>query len=221
MSKHDADNRSNQLNPNNSAYFSSRGIERPSGSGDDDEAEPSSFPLQEATYRQMQERIRQSQLEERQRITKIFRIDILFLNGMTASLSQATQRDNTPYYYNGIYDHIDILEKIEPALTLRLESIAGSPLAKSIVRDDSDQNLFWISREFFDPTTLRIGCDEEEQQKIDMWRRIAKPRIPSFEMIVLSNLVTGRIEYNEPVTPENYKHYDWPSLEACVSAEIF
>lgn len=44
--KSDADNRSNQLNPNNDAYWSSRGESRPS---DDDEPPPNTPPAAPAT----------------------------------------------------------------------------------------------------------------------------------------------------------------------------
>jgi hypothetical protein len=92
--KSDADNHSNQLNPNNDAYYSSRGTSRDGGDDDDDAYQG------ESNWRYRYELKRQEILAaneaERARLMRDeFTLDFMCMNGRTAHLKFSAE---LPYY---------------------------------------------------------------------------------------------------------------------------
>lgn len=152
--KSDRDNRSNQLNPNNDAYYSSRGSER---SGEDDDMgagrrmldigeELSRFFAQEERRRYMQER----DCSEVGTYVGIF----VGLDGRTALIP--IKLSSNPFMGNGDSARArneDFAELMVGEIGRQLILRWGCPLALRTVLDSDGNDMFWSGYQY--PT----GCD--------------------------------------------------------------
>lgn len=163
--KSDRDNRSNQLNPNNDAYYSSRGSER---SGEDDDmgagqrvldigAELSRFFAQEEHRRYMQERDR----PEVGTYVGIF----VGLNGTTALIP--IKLSANPFMGNrdgARARNEDFAELVVGEIGRQLILRWGCPLALRTVLDSDGNDMFWSGYQY--PT----GCDSANRvQNERLW----------------------------------------------------
>lgn len=175
-SKSDTDNRSNQLNPNNSAYSSSRG----KGNYEDDDAEyyvsPSwglnSLVVPAPTF------------HEQKRITihRTFTFDFMSMSGVKAHLKATVE------FSNKLSSEMKCTDVIEKKLQLRLsevfERLTNSPIALLQVRDAGGRELEWLGEEY---RLHRISkkLDLEEQQRIhelnELWTQSIKGKVQEFK----------------------------------------
>lgn len=175
-SKSDRDNRSNQLNPNNSAYSSSRGI----GGYDDDDGERyvsprwglNSLVVPAPTF------------HEQKRITihREFMFDFMSMSGVKAHLKATVE------FSNKLSSEQKCTEVIEKKLQIRLsevfEQLTNSPIALLQVRDAGGRELEWLGEEY---RLRRISknLDLEEQQRIrelnELWTQSIKGKVQEFK----------------------------------------
>jgi len=141
-SKSDRDNRSNQLNPNNSAYSSSRGL----GRDYDDDLEwedrvsptrrPGSAAVPAPTFHK----------QERIKIHREFMFDLMSMSGVKAHLRATVE------FSNKLSSEPKCTDVIEEKLQLRLregfERITDSPIALLQVRDAKGRELEWLGEEY-------------------------------------------------------------------------
>lgn len=175
-SKSDRDNRSNQLNPNNSAYSSSRGI----GAYDDDDREycasPSwwfNSPVDLSLAFQEQKRIK---------IHRTFTFDFMSMSGVKAHLKATVE------FSNKLLSEPKCTDVIEKKLQLRLsevfERLTNSPIALLQVRDAWGKELEWLGEEYRHRRVSK-KLDLEEQQRIiqlnELWMQSIKGKVREFK----------------------------------------
>ena len=177
-SKDNADNHSNQLNPNNDAYYSSRGIDRDYDDDDGDNFSSNrSFALEIAERSAAIERKRDELICER------FTLDFLSLDGgmVNSELTAACPREN--YRRNGIRDCIDIIERVMPMLKREFVKVAGFPIASLRVRNERGVALEWLCEEF-QPSKPSYSDDAEaallKLKYSKMWESSGKSLVEKF-----------------------------------------
>lgn len=174
--KSDRDNRSNQLNPNNSAYSSSRGI----GGYDDDDGEhyvsPNrgfSVPVDFSSVFKVQKRIK---------IQRTFTFDFMSMSGVKAHLRATVEFSNK---FSSEPKYTDVIEK---NLQLRLREVfereTNSPIAFLQVRDGAGRELEWLGEQFR-PRRISKKITPEEQQRIlqlnELWSQSIKGKVREFK----------------------------------------
>lgn len=178
-SKSDRDNRSNQLNPNNSAYSSSRGI----GGYDDDDGEyyvsPSwwfNSPVDLGLAFQEQKRIK---------IHRTFTFDFMSMSGVKAHLKATVEFSNKLSSEQKCTDVIE--EKLQLRLCEEFEKITNSPIALLQVRDAGGRELEWLG-EKYRPRRISKKLDLEEQQRIrelnELWTQSLKGKVREFKKML-------------------------------------
>lgn len=137
MSKCDDDNRSNQINPNNDAYYSSRGTD--GGSDDDDDygydSRRSSEEILAADRAAAKEREMALPVYER------FTFDFLCLNGQKAHFEVTAKLPRKNYRTNRISDCTDIFELFIPEFKRVFIRETQCHIAYEYVRKDNGEPL--------------------------------------------------------------------------------
>lgn len=175
-SKSDRDNRSNQLNPNNSAYSSSRGI----GNYDDDEGEYYVSPSWVGTSFSGHSLV--SPDDQRIKIYKQFTFDFMSMSGLTAHLKATVEFSSK---FSCEPKCTDVIEKkLQLRLREEFEQITNSPIALLQVRDADGRELKWLGEEYR-PCRISKKLDLEEQQRVrclnELWSQSTKSKVQDFK----------------------------------------
>lgn len=209
-SKSDTDNRSNQLNPNNDAYHSSRGVG--CGDDDDDDDDVSSYsPSRSFAQQQHQEKMRiQAQIDSSP-IREYFKLDVMFLDGRKAHLGLTTEIPYKHFRQGNISDGIDLVEAVAPKLFRLWANEAKVGIAYSLVRDSKGNALPWIGPTF--PSMFHLSNRPRDPDKraaqdkeLAMWESLSKPLIPEFKAYLAANEPSTRVEFEQVITPHNYQN---------------
>lgn len=199
-SKSDRDNRSNQLNPNNFAYSSSRGLGR--DCGDDLEWE-----YCESSTRGLDSSVVPAPTfhkQERIKIHREFMFDLMSMSGVKAHLRATVE------FSNKLSSEPKCTDVIEEKLQLRLregfERITNSPIALLQVRDAKGRELEWLGEEY---RLRRISkkLDLEEQQRIrelnELWTQSVKGKVQDFKKKLKNHKSIPREDLGFIVTHES------------------
>lgn len=178
-SKSDRDNRSNQLNPNNSAYSSSRGI----GGYDDGDGEryvsPSwglnSLVVPAPTFHE----------QKRIKIHREFMFDFMSMSGVKAHLKATVE------FSNKLSSEPKCTDVIEKKLQLHLREVfereTNSPIVFLQVRDGAGGELEWLGEEYR-PRRISKKLAPEEQQRIrelnELWTQSMKGKVRDFKKML-------------------------------------
>lgn len=177
-SKSDRDNRSNQLNPNNFAYSSSRGLS--SDRFDDLEWEDCESPTRglgsaavPAPTPHKQERIKKY---------REFTFDFMSMSGVKAHLKATVEFSNKLSFEPKCTDVIE--KKLQLHLREVFERETNSPIVFLQVRDGAGRELEWLGEQFR-PRRISKKLDPEEQQHIrqlnETWSQSIKGKVREFK----------------------------------------
>lgn len=202
--KSDNDNRSNQLNPNNDAYYSSRGISRY-----DDDDDGDYYTVVDWEQYARNEAWKQYQVEMRTPINEEFTFDFMSMSGSRVHLKATAQlphkHSNGPLFT----DCIDLIEKVlYPRLRIAFKQEVNSPIAYSRVRDGKGNELIWLQEEYR-PRSNSILYSPELQQQIaqlnELWEQSTKFKVDDFKKLLQNYKTIPREDVGFIITPENYR----------------
>lgn len=207
-SKSNDDNRSNQLNPNNETYYSSRGI---SGYDDDEYEHYDSRDVVDRLRDDMNDLIRRERhIKEWQTLVcEEFTFDFMSMNGSKVHLKATAQLPHKNYSNTLISDCIDLIEKgLYPFMRRAFEKEVDSPIVFSRVRDGEGNELFWIQEEYM-PRQNHFNYSPEEQQKItqqnETWVQATKFMVDDFREKLQNYKALPREDIGFIITPENFR----------------
>jgi len=203
-SKSDNDNRSNQLNPNNDAYYSSRGISRYDDRYEDDDYDPAIYLREIASN----EAWKQREIEMRTPIIEEFTFDFMSMSGKKAHLKVKAQMPHKHYSDYRFSDCTDLIEKVwYPVLRRSFEQEANSPIAFLQIRDSNGNVLVWLNVEYR-PRSISTLHHSPEQQQIaqvnELWEQSTRFKVDSFKKLLQNYKTIPREDVDFIVTPENY-----------------
>lgn len=199
-SKSDRDNRSNQLNPNNFAYSSSRGLGR--DCGDDLEWE-----YCESSTRGLDSSVVPAPTfhkQERIKIHRQFMFDLMSMSGVKAHLRATVE------FSNKLSSEPKCTDVIEKKLQLRLREVfereTNSPIAFLQVRDGAARELEWLGEQFR-PRRIPKKNAPEEQQRIlhlnELWSQSTKGKVREFKKTLKDHKSIPHEDLNFIVTNES------------------
>lgn len=203
-SKSDNDNRSNQLNPNNDAYYSSRGT----GRYDDEDDDFYRAPDWNKVFKNEINMLRE--IEMRTPINEEFTFDFISMNGEKAHIKATAQ---LPYknFGNSLFtDCTDLIDKIlYPRLRTSFEKEAESPIVFSQVRNGKGNELIWLQTEYRPRRIDKIHDSLERQQEItqlnELWERSTKFKVEDFKKILRNYNTIPREDVGFIITHANYR----------------
>lgn len=142
MAKHDDDNRSNQLNPNNNAYWSSRGYGGGGGDSCEDGVAPalsgrlcsintSAFKVDPATQWQTNP----------EGVRERFFLDVLLADGRTVNAELTVRFPFKGFSAYRLHKCADLLNLIGPAILSKLEAVASCAVVQPVWKDASGSVL--------------------------------------------------------------------------------
>lgn len=200
-SKSDRDNRSNQLNPNNSAYSSSRGL----GRDYDDDLEwedrvsptrrPGSAAVPAPTCHK----------QERIKIHREFTFDLMSMSGVKAHLKATVEFTNK---FSSEPKYTDVIEK---KLQLRLREVfereTNSLIALILVRDAEGREMEWLGEEY-KPRRISKKFAPEEQHRIrqlnELWSQSIKRKVQEFKKTLKDHKSIPREDLGFIVTLDSF-----------------
>lgn len=202
-SKSNNDNHSNQLNPNNDAYYSSRGI---SGYDDDDEY----YPAVDWRQNARDEARMQHQMEMLTPINEEFTIDFMNMKGISAHLKATAQLPHKHFNSSRFTDCTDLIELVlYPRLYTVFEQEAKSPIVFSRVRDSDGNELTWLQHEYRPRSICKIHDSPERKQQITqlnkLWEQSTKFKVDNFKKLLQDYNAIPREDVGFIITPENYR----------------
>ena len=177
-SKSDRDNRSNQLNPNNSAYRSSRGL------SNDYIGDPEWKYYESPTRGLGSAAVPAPTFHKQERIKKYreFTFDFMSMSGVKAHLKATVE------FSNKLSSEPKCTDVIEKKLQLHLREVfereTKSPIVFLQVRDGAGRELEWLGEQFR-PRRISKKLDPEEQQQIrqlnELWSQSIKGKVREFK----------------------------------------
>lgn len=209
--KSNDDNRSNQLNPNNDAYYSSRGIGIGRYDEDDDFEGYDSRSVIKRLCEELDDIVR---TEQRIRdwetpINEEFTFDLMGMNGSRLHLKATAQLPYKKYSSHMISDCIDLIEKgLCPSLRRVFESENKTKLVYLCVRDGQGKELVWLRQEYTTQTSSFHDSSErkkEIKQQNEMWEQSTKYKVDDFKILLQDYKSLPRKDIGFVITPENYK----------------
>lgn len=199
MSKHNDDNRSNQLNPNNDAYWSSRGAD--GGSDDDDDYgfnRRRSFEEISAA-----ERVASKEREIAQPVYERFTFDFLCLDGRKAHFEVIAKLPTGDYQTSRISNCTDIFELFIPEFKRVFEREEKSPIEYEDARNGNGKPLVqlkadvWIEDEV-SPFMHELPEKELVRRKHEkLLRDTRRQLIANFKKTLSSNAPITRVNVGE------------------------
>jgi hypothetical protein len=174
MAKHDDDNRSNQLNPNNDAYASSR-----SHSAGDDEDEAGCSGSRPLSLQSALRKAFEPYLEANARTGRVrrenFKFDFVAFNGQSAFLEfTALLQEPTPRYR----DCLDIAEHVFEKTERELRKHFGSGIAFSQIRSgDSKVGLIGNFGVHYNPPLSNFGLNARGRKDREEWFAVARATV--------------------------------------------
>ncbi|WP_421832488.1 hypothetical protein [Limnobacter sp.] len=200
-SKSDRDNRSNQLNPNNSAYSSSRGLGR--DYDDDLEWEQCESPIRGLDSAAVPALTFHKQ--ERIKIHREFTFDLMSMSGVKAHLKATVEFTNK---FSSEPKYTDVIEK---KLQLRLREVfereTNSPIALILVRDAKGREMEWLGEEY-QPRQISRKLAPEEQQRIrqlnELWSQSVKSKVQEFKKTLKDHKSIPREDLGFIVTHDSF-----------------
>lgn len=203
MAKHSADNRSNQLNPNNDAYYSSR-----SGFGQDDDdcvgagREMSlESRLHDAFAPYYQENTRLASIHREK-----FEFDFVSLGGQTALLEFTAVLEKASH---GYCDCQDVAEHVFRKVDVSICSIFETPLAFSqIRRGGSPSRLVCNYGYHYSPSLKSVSSSESETTRREMWFATGEMAVERLKLLVQKGAETPRGNLGE-ITPTMLRTNFW------------
>lgn len=137
MSKCDDDNRSNQLNPNNDAYWSSRGMDRPSGD-DEDFGEGCSVPA-DRFFRGYFSSV------SAQSVTSVpVLLDFILLSGRTVHLQLDVEFPGYAVSNQNGEEALEVIENLYDYIAASTAAHYGEVVAWGEVRDCNGTQVSWL-----------------------------------------------------------------------------
>lgn len=199
MSKHGADNRSNQLNPNNEVYHSSRSDSRP----DDDDFAVAGRKIS------LESRLHEAfapYFQESRRIASIqrekFEFDFVSLGGQVALLEFTAVLEKP---VDGYYDCQDIAEHVFKKLSLSVCSIFDTPVAFSQIRRNGNPSRLICNYGYeYNPSLTSIFSSQSEVASKEMWLATGESAVENLKMRLQSRDKIPREDLGE-IRPQNIK----------------
>lgn len=206
-SKSDNDNRSNQLNPNNDAYYSSRGIGGDDGYDDGNDGEHyKTFDWVEYARK---EAWRRREMEMQTPIKEEFTFDFMSMSGSRAHLKATAQLPNKHYSGPLFSDCIDLIEKaLYPRMCKSFVKETNSPIAYSRVRDGKGNELIWLQEEYRPRSNSKLYSPELQQQITqlnELWEKSTKFKVEDFKKLLQDYKTIPREDIGFIVTSDNYR----------------
>jgi hypothetical protein len=203
MSKHSADNRSNQLNPNNDAYYSSR-----SGSGHDDDdcvgagrVMSVESRLHEAFAPYYQENARLASIQRER-----FEFDFVSLGGQIALLEFTAVLEKPSHKY---CDCQDVAEHVFQRVDVSICSIFETPLAFSQIRRGGNPSRLVCNYGYhYSPSLKSVFPSESETARREMWFATGEMAVERLKLLVQKGEETPRENLGE-ITPEMLRAKFW------------
>lgn len=200
-SKSDRDNRSNQLNPNNSAYSSSRGLGR--DYDDDLEWEDRVSP----TRRPGSAAVPAPTCHKQERIKKYreFTFDFMSMSGVKAHLKATVE------FSNKLSSEPKCTDVIEKKLQLHLREVfereTKSQTVFLQVRDGAGRELEWLGEQFR-PRRISKKLAPEEQHRIrqlnELWSQSIKRKVQEFKKTLKDHKSIPREDLGFIVTHDSF-----------------
>lgn len=203
MSKHSADNRSNQLNPNNDAYYSSR-----SGSGQDDDDFVSA-----GRERSLESRLHEAfapYVQENRRLASIqrekFEFDFVSLGGQIALLEFTAVLEKPSHDY---CDCQDIAEHVFRKVDFSICSIFETPLGFSQIRRGGDPSRIICNFDYdYSPSLKSVFPSQSETTRREMWFATGEAAVERLKLLVQKGEETSRENLGE-ITPKMLRAKFW------------
>lgn len=205
MGKHDDDNRSNQLNPNNDAYASSRSH----NAGDDDD-EPdfsgrSHVSLHSALTKAFKPYFQANASSGRVR-REIFKFDFVAFNGRAAFLEfTAVLSEQTSRYF----DCLDIAEHVFEKTGRELRAQIGSGIAFSQIRSgNSKVGLIGNFGVHYDPPLSDFGLSAQGRKDREDWIAVTRAAVEKLKERIANSEVIPRENLGE-ISPTELRSAFW------------
>lgn len=199
MSKHSVDNRSNQLNPNNDAYYSSR-----SGARQDDGDFVSAVRkisletrLHEAFGPYFQENRRLDNIQQEK-----FEFDFVSFGGQVALLAFTAVLESPVH---GYHDCQDIAERVFQKLDFSVRSIFLTPLAFSQIRRAGSSSRLICNHGYeYNPSLTSLFPSQSEVARKEMWVTTGKVAVDGIKLQLQNQDKIRREDLGE-IRPQNIK----------------
>lgn len=203
MSKHNTDNRSNQLNPNNDAYYSSR-----SGACPDDDDFASAG--QKISLESRLHEVFAPYFQENRRLASIqrkkFEFDFVSLGGQIALL-EFTAVLHEPVH--GYHDCQDIAEHVFRKVDFSIRSIFETPLAFSQIRRGGNPSRIICNYDYdYSPSLKSVFPSQSETTRREMWFATGEMAVERLKLLVQKGEETPRENLGE-ITPEILRARFW------------
>lgn len=195
MSKCDDDNRSNQLNPNNAAYHSSRG----NGGRDDEDEDDDGYGYGYSCSRSLADSLAEDRAQREQQfmaepVYERFTLDFLALDGRKSYLEVTAKLPRRSFRTNSISDCTDIFELFAPFIKNLFKEEVRVPIAFFQVRNGKGEVLGWMGDEYRPKIPMHNEKSEQKAiriQHLEMWENSGKILVEEFKKAVsLSNTLT-------------------------------
>jgi hypothetical protein len=195
MSKHSADNRSNQLNPNNDAYHHSR-----SGSRlDDDDSVSSSRKMSlESRLHDAMAPYFNANTEQARLQREKFEFDFVSLGGQIALLEFTAVLHEAVHGYS---DCQDIAEHVFRKVDSSIRSVFSTPLAFSQIRRAGNPARLICNYDYdYSPSLKSVFPSHSETARREMWFATGEVAVKSLKLLVLKHEKTARENLGEITT---------------------
>ncbi len=191
-SKDDRDNRANQLNPNNDAYYNSRGIDRESDDDDYDYDCCAGIGIGKALHEMFAREDRERrQWEDNQPVYERFKLDFLSLDGQKSHLEIMAKLPRKGFSSGRVSDCTDLIRIVFFDLLSAFSRATEAPVAYYQVRDGQGKTLDWLSGTYR-PKPPDYHHTAEQQAKIErenlLWETSGEADVSRFKELLNSEI---------------------------------